>query len=177
MTIGNIIILIVSVIVLIFLGMLGIQHMTYRQEEKKRRFELRKESQKAISPIRFRAYERLALLLERTEPEAMLKEMMAQQDWTQKPVLELQRELLQQLRLEFDHNLSQQVYVSDEVWQKILLARDQMGAFINQMAIRLKPNSTTMDYMKLLIEAYHMNGDTPHELALQALKDEARQLL
>jgi len=67
--------------------------------------------------------------------------------------------------------------VSDEVWQKILLARDQMGAFINQMAIRLKPESSTMDYMKTLIEAYHMNGDTPHEIALQTLKDEARQLL
>jgi len=177
MTTTTLVILIASVIVLIFLGILGMQHMTYRQEEKKRLFELRKESQKTISPIRMRAYERLILLLERTEPEAMLKELMAQQDWTQKSVLDLQRELLQQLRLEFDHNLSQQVYVSDEVWQKIMLARDQMGAFINQMAIRLKPESTTLDYMKTLIEAYHMNGDTPHELALQALKDEARRLL
>jgi len=164
-------------VVLIFLGMLGIQHMMYRQEEKKRLFELRRESQKAISPIRMRAYERLTLLLERTEPEAMLKELMAEPDWQNKSIVDIQRELLQRVRLEFDHNLSQQVYVSDEVWQKILLARDQMGAFINQMAIRLKPGSSAMDYMKTLIEAYHMNGDTPHELALQALKDEARKLL
>jgi len=171
------IILIVSMIVLIFLGMMGMQHMTYRQEEKKRLFELKKESQKVISPIRMRAYERLTLLLERTEPEAMIKEIMSDAVWMQKSVVEIQRELLQRVRLEFDHNLSQQVYVSDEVWQKILLARDQMGAFINQMAIQLKPGSTGMDYMKTLIQAYHMNGDTPHELALQALKDEARRLL
>jgi len=171
------IILIASVIVLIFLGMLGMQHMTFRQEEKKRLYELRKESQKTISPIRMRAYERLTLLLERTEPEAMIKELMAERNWMQKSVMDVQRELLQRVRLEFDHNLSQQVYVSDEVWQKILLARDQMGAFINQMAIQLKPGSQAMDYMKTLIQAYHMNGDTPHELALQALKDEARRLL
>jgi len=177
MTTTAIVILIASVIVLIFLGMLGIQHMTYRQEEKKRQYELRKESQKAISPIRMRAYERLTLLLERTEPEAMLKEMMSEADWQQKSITDIQRDLLQRVRLEFDHNLSQQVYVSDEVWQKIMLARDQMGAFISQMAIRMKPQSTPMDYMKTLIEAYHMNGDTPHELALQALKDEARHLL
>jgi len=172
-----IILTIASVIVLIFLGMLGMQHMTYCQEEKKRLYELKKESQKTISPIRLRAYERLTLLLERTEPEAMLKEIMNEEGWQQKSITDLQRDLLQHLRLEFDHNLSQQVYVSDEVWQKILLARDQMGAFINQMALRLKPGSTPMDYMKTLIEAYHMNGDTPHEIALQALKDEARQIL
>lgn len=173
----SIIILIVSVIVLIFLGVLGIQHMTYRQEEKKRHFELQKESKKVISPIRMRAYERLTLLLERTEPETMIKDLMTNPDWIQRTVTDTQRELLQRLRLEFDHNLSQQVYVSDEVWQRILLARDEMAAFINQMAIQLKPNSTTMDYFKTLIQAYHMNGDTPHELALQALKDEARRLL
>jgi len=177
MTTTTLIILIVSVIVLIFLGMLGMQHMTYRQEDKKRRFELQKESKKAITPIRMRAYERLSLLLERTEPETMIKEIMANPEWTQKNVMDIQRELLQRVRLEFDHNISQQVYVSDEVWQKILLARNEMAAFINQMAIQLKPGSTGMDYMKTLIQAYHMNGDTPHELALQALKDEARKLL
>jgi len=151
--------------------------MTYRQEEKKRRFELMKESKKAITPIRLRAYERLSLLLERTEPEAMIKEMMNNPEWTQQSVVDIQREMLQRVRLEFDHNISQQVYVSDEVWQRILLARDEMAAFINQMAMQLKPGSSAMDYFKTLIQAYHMNGDTPHELALQALKDEARRLL
>ncbi len=177
MSTTTLIILIASIIVLIFLGMLGMQHMIYRQEEKKRLFELQKESKKAISPLRMRAYERLTLLLERTEPEAMIKEIMASPDWTQKSIRDIQRELLQRLRLEFDHNLSQQVYVSDEVWQRVMLARDEMAAFINQMAIQLKPNSSTMDYFKTMIQAYHMNGDTPHELALQALKDEARRLL
>jgi len=177
MTTTTIVILIVSMIVLIFLGMMGMQHMTYRQEEKKRLYELKKESQKVISPIRMRAYERLCLLLERTEPETMIKDMMNDPEWLQKSVMEIQLELLRRVRLEFDHNLSQQVYVSDEVWQRILLARDEMAAFINQMAIRLKPGSTAMDYFKTLIQAYHANGDTPHELALQALKDEARSLL
>jgi len=177
MSTTTLIICIASIIVLIFLGILGVQHMMYRQEEKKRRYELRKESQKTISPIRMRAYERLTLLLERTEPEPMLKEIMNEDGWQNMTVTDIQRNLLQRVRLEFDHNLSQQVYVSDEVWQKILLARDQMGAFISQMAIRLKPGSTAVDYMKTLIETYHMNGDTPHELALQALKDEARRLL
>lgn len=177
MTTTSIVILIASVVVLIFLGLMGIQHMMYRQEEKTRRFELQKESQKTITPIRMRAYERLALLLERTEPEAMIHELISEEQWEAQPVGKVQRELLQRLRMEFDHNMSQQVYVSDETWRKIMLARDEMAAFINQMAIQLKPNSTASDYLKTLIQAYHMNGDTPHELAQQALKDEARRLL
>jgi len=173
----SIVILIAGVIALTFLGILGLKHMTYRQEEKQRLYELKKESQRTISPLRMRAYERLALLMERTEPEAMLKEIMAEENWTQLSIVELQRDLLQRLRLEYDHNLSQQVYVSDQVWQKILIARDQMGAYINQMALRQRPNSTPMDYIKTLIQTYHMNGDTPNEIALQAINDEAHSLL
>lgn len=163
--------------VVVIIGIWLIQHTMYRQEEKKRKYELQRESKKTISPIRMRAYERLSLLLERTEPEAMIREMMTDPQWTAKSVMDIQRELLQRVRLEFDHNMSQQIYVSDEVWQRILLARDEMAAFINQMAIRIKPDSTGMDYMKILIQAYHTNGDTPHEIALQQLKNEARTLL
>ena len=161
----------------VVLGVWLIQHSMLRQEEKKHKFELQRESKKTISPIRMRAYERLSLLLERTEPEAMLKEMMDDPGWVNKSVMDVQRELLQRIRMEFDHNMSQQVYVSDEVWQKIMVARDEMAAFVNQMAIQLKPGSSALDYMKVLIQAYHMNGDTPHEMALQDLKNEARQLL
>ncbi len=161
----------------VVLGVWFIQYTQYRREEKKRQYELKRESQKTISPIRMRAYERLSLLLERTEPEAMIKELTANSTWTTMSVADIQRELLQRVRIEFDHNMSQQIYVSDELWRRILLARDEMAAFINQMAIQIKPGSTSMDYMKTLIQAYHLNGDTPHETALQYLKDEVRTLL
>lgn len=166
----NEIILIAVVIVLIFLGLFGMQHMLYRQENKKRRFELQKESQKAITPIRMRAYERLSLLLERTQPEHMLMD----KDLLSMSVVQLEQDLLQTIRLEFDHNMSQQIYVSDEVWNMLIGARDEMAAFITTMAHQLPQGSTAMDYAKTLIKAYHQNGDTPHELALDRLKQEAK---
>ena len=64
--------IIFTVAVLIF-GFWLIQNSQFRNEEKKRQWELKRESQKAVSPIRLRAYERLALLLERTKPEHMLR--------------------------------------------------------------------------------------------------------
>ena len=49
-----------------------VMHKFYKSETEKRLWELKKLSQKEISPLRMRAYERLTLLLERTTPEHML---------------------------------------------------------------------------------------------------------
>ena len=49
-----------------------VMYKFYKSEEEKRLWELKRLSQKEISPLRMRAYERLTLLLERTTPEHML---------------------------------------------------------------------------------------------------------
>ena len=150
-----------------------VMYKLFKNEQEKREWELKRASQKEISPIRLRAYERLALMLERTQPEHMLMDL----DVSQFTVPQLQQRLLQTIRLEFDHNMSQQIYVSDEVWAQIIGARDQIGAFITAMALQLPPESTAMDYAKVLMTAYRNNGDTPHQLALDALRNEAKDLL
>ena len=81
------------------------------------------------------------------------------------------------IRVEYDHNLSQQVYVSDEVWEAIVASRDQMVAFINTMAQQMPPESSALDYAKVLITAYTSNGETANEKAMQQLRNEARSLL
>ena len=91
--------------------------------------------------------------------------------------LQLQARLMQTIRQEYDHNLSQQVYVSDEVWVLIENAKAQTVAFVNSIAQQIPAESNALEYAKALITAYHTNGDTPNELALQALKKEAQTLL
>ena len=166
------------VLVMIF-GFWFIQNSAYRNEEKKRLFELKKDSQKVVSPIRLRAYERLALLLERTKPEHMLmdlrsKEPEALNSWS---VAEVQQYLLQTIRAEFDHNQSQQVYVSDEVWDQIINARNQMATFVIAMAAQLPADATAQTYAQTLLTAYNSNGLTPSDKALEELRDEAKSLM
>ena len=150
-----------------------VAHKLFKNEEQKRLWELKRLSQKEISPIRMRAYERLALLLERTTPEHMLVDL----DINNMSILQVQQRLMQVVRQEYDHNTSQQIYVSDEVWQAISEAREQTIAFINSIAAQMPANSTALDYAKVLITAYNTNGETATEKALQMLKDEARRLL
>ncbi len=174
----TIIAIILTIVVLIF-GFWLIQYSQFRNEEKKRQWELKRESQKSISPIRLRAYERLTLLLERTKPEHMIMEMQkaypeAMTTWT---VGQMQQYLLQTLRAEFDHNQSQQVYVSDEVWDLIINARDQMGAFLIAITAQLPKDATAQTYVTALLTAYASNGTTPTEKALEELKNEAKELM
>lgn len=150
-----------------------VMHKLFNNEQEKRLWELKRLSQKEISPIRLRAYERLTLLLERTTPDRMLMEMNLQE----MTIPQVQQQLLRTIRLEYDHNLSQQIYVSDEVWDKIIHARDEMGAFVTAMAAGMPEGSSTLDYAQTLITAYSTNGETPNSLALSALKEEAKTLL
>lgn len=150
-----------------------VMHKLFNNEQEKRLWELKRLSQKEISPIRLRAYERLTLLLERTTPERMLMEMNLQE---MTPV-QVQQQLLRTIRMEYDHNLSQQIYVSDEVWDKIIHARDEMGAFVTAMAASMPDGSSSLDYAKTLITAYATNGATPNSIALSALKEEVKTLL
>ena len=145
----------------------------YKAEADKRLWELKRLSQKEISPLRLRAYERLALLLERTTPEHMLLEL----NLGEMTVLQVQQHLIRTIRMEYEHNVSQQVYVTAEVWAMIQNAKEQTVAFVNSMVQQLPPESTALDYAKVMITAYSSNGDTPNELALQALKKEAQTLL
>lgn len=174
----TILLIILTVAVVIF-GFWLIQYSQFRNEEKKRQWELKRESQKTISPIRLRAYERLTLLLERTKPEHMLMELRrnnpeALTAWT---VMQVQQYLLQTIRAEFDHNQSQQVYVSEEVWDMIINARDQLGAFVIAMAAQLPKGATAQVYATTLLTAFNSNGLTPSDKALEELKNEAKTLM
>ena len=150
-----------------------VMHKFYKSEEEKRLCELKRLSQKEISPLRMRAYERLTLLLERTTPEHMLIDL----NLAEMTPLQVQAHLIHTIRQESDHNLSQQIYVSDEVWGLIDNTKQQTVAFVNSIAQQMPIESSALDYAKTLITAYRNNGDTPNEIALQALKNEAKTLL
>lgn len=171
--------LIILVVAVLIFGFWLIQYSGFRNEERKRQWELKRESQKTVSSIRLRAYERLVLLLERTKPENMIVELQrthpeALATWT---IGQVQQYLLQTIRAEFDHNQSQQVYVSDELWDLVINARDQMGAFIISIAAQIPANANAQTYVTALLTAYSSNGTTPTDKALEELKNEAKELM
>ena len=109
----------------------------------------------------------MLLELRQNEPEAL-------ETWT---ILQVQQYLLQTIRSEFDHNQSQQVYVSDEVWDLIVNARDQLATFVIAMSAQLPKDATAQLYATTLVTAFNSNGLTPSDKALEELKREAKELM
>lgn len=143
-----------------------------QNEELRRQYEIKKDSQKTIAPIRLRGYERLALLLERITPEHLLLNT----DITEMTCRQLHQYLLQTIRLEFDHNLSQQIYVSEDLWNDVVNAKEQMVQFVNTMSMQHPADAPAMDAAKQMLEAYNLNGETPQQQAIKTLKREVSTL-
>ena len=137
----------------------------------RRVFEYKKSVAKEMVPLRMQAYERLALFLERMQPSNLLLRV-------QKPNMKssmLHTVLLKTIRSEFDHNMSQQVYVSDAVWQLINKGKDQLIGVINQNVTSVSPDSDATEFGKLIIEASLEQQKWLIDEALSLLKEELRK--
>ena len=121
--------------------------------------------------LRFQAYERFTLLLERTLPEALV----IREQNPQMNCYTFHAHLLKVVRHEFNHNLAMQIYISPESWDKIKLAKDKLLTLINSSAAKLKPDSYALELGKMIIE------DAPNETniyfrdAVNAIRDEMEE--
>src|ERR1035437_9169494 len=94
----------------------------FEHEDKKRESEFKANNQKLITPVKLQAYERLVLFLERVNPESLLVRAMD----SGMTVESLQNALIVMVRAEFEHNLSQQLYVSPKTWNTIKSSKENV---------------------------------------------------
>lgn len=140
-------------------------------DHSRRVFEYKKSVAKEMVTLRMQAYERLALFLERMQPSNLLLRV-------HKPNMKsstLHAVLLKTIRSEFDHNMSQQVYVSDSVWKLINQAKDQLIVTINQNVTSVSPESDATELRNLIIEASFKEQNWLVDEALSLLKEELRK--
>ena len=141
-----------------------------RNEEKRRNFEIRKDSSTTLIPIRLRAYERLILVLERTTPATLIVNAVKPEMTN----MELHSLLLSSIRQEFSHNLSQQIYVSNEIWNCIRGAQESLLRLVNTCASQCNPVNPANELAERIIQVYNASDQTPSELAIDLLKKEVR---
>lgn len=142
-----------------------------KHDHTRRVFEYKKSVAKEVIPLRMQAYERLALFLERMQPTNLLLRV---QQKNMKS-MSLHAGLMQTIRSEYDHNMSQQVYVSNEVWLLINQAKDQLINVINEQVPMVDPKSDAMELGSLIILASKENQEWLIDDALIFLKNELRE--
>jgi|LSQX01.2.fsa_nt_gb hypothetical protein len=141
----------------------------FHQETKKREADIRLEKVKIMLPVRMQAYERIILFLERISPTNLVMRV-HQQGMSS---AEFQKVLIQTIREEYTHNLSQQLYVSSKAWEMLKTAREEMIRQINTSAAQLDEKANSIDLSNKLLEMSMEKMAT--KKALDFLKEEARQ--
>ncbi len=146
----------------------------FDNEQKERLLQMkideRRETLKVVTPIRLQAYERMALFLERISPDSLVLRCY-------QPGMDLkllQGVMTKNIRDEWEHNLSQQVYLAPGTWARIREAKDEMVNLVNSCAVTL---TDTDDPTRLAATIFASAAKhLPTDKALEELHKEINEL-
>jgi len=131
----------------------------------------RQKNQEVLLPIRLQAYERLILFLERIHPHQLIIRN-NNPAWSS---FQLQTVLIKSIRDEFEHNLSQQLYVSNAAWDKVINAKEECIKQINFAASKLNSDAKANELGGLIIQNFSALSANPIQQAIKLMKKEVQQ--
>jgi len=138
----------------------------------KQKWDVRNKNTEIILPLRLQAYERMSLFLERISPSSLLLRLVP----SATSALELQQLLLNDIREEYNHNVAQQIYMSNNAWEQIGHAMNELVADINKAASELPNEATPADLGKKIFAIVIAREVQPTTHALRIIKDEIREI-
>ncbi|PQJ73036.1 DUF7935 family protein [Polaribacter butkevichii] len=139
------------------------------KQNPKSRMEILAQKSKDTLPIKLQAYERMLLFCERINPVKILVRV--------KPISENTQDYLQLLianvEQEFEHNLVQQIYISDDTWTAILAAKNTVINKLRQVA----ETSKSANELRENVIVYYSKTLPPTDTAVSFIKNEVKKLL
>jgi len=144
-----------------------------KNEQERRRSETALQNSRTIAPIRLQAYERIILFLERTSMESLLLRT-NQQGMS---ASQLHSAILSAVRSEYEHNLSQQIYMTPQAWEVVKNARSNTVKIVNNIVGELPNTATAVDLSRALLEKIMELEKEPTQAAIEYIKGEIARLL
>ena len=157
---------------IVFLTVFYFLKKYFENEDKKIKRQMLLKNQDILTPLRLQAYERIILFLERISPENLILRV-NKPGTTSK---ELQTELLNTIRIEWDHNLSQQLYISHNSWEVVKNARMNVIQLINIAADKVKGDSQSINLSKEILSSLMTQEKINTGDAIKFLKDEMNRI-
>lgn len=132
---------------------------------------------KAANPenkkLQLLAYERLTVFAER----AGLKNMISSAEAHGESAAIMHGVLIQNIKAEYEYNVSQQIYVSKEIWGAVTKLKDQNIYIINQLAAMLPPQANSLDLSKRILEYCLTQQQELNQIVLDAVQHEAKEVM
>ncbi len=158
---------------IVFLTAFFILRGMIRSDQERRKQEILLQNNRTITPLRLQAYERFVLFLERISLESLIIRVHTQG----MSAAQLHSALLSNIRGEFEHNLSQQIYVSPQAWEVVKNARSNIVKLINTEFEKLPENTTGLEFSRRLLEKVMELDKEPTKAAIEFVKNEAALLI
>lgn len=117
--------------------------------------------------LKLLAYERIILFIERMKPDSLIPR-------TLNPALtnrEYQLLLINEVRKEFEYNLSQQLYLTENAWTLAGNMKAQLTTLINTAATDCKPENPSGELAKKILEQY-ISSDIKVDQILSMIKSD-----
>lgn len=142
----------------------------FKDQQNTRRWLIQKDNQKMALPLRLQAYERLTLLMERIHPS----QLMVRINPISHDKNDYENYVIAQIEQEFEHNIAQQIYVSDKCWAIIITAKNAIIQMIRSAAKNEKV--TNADELRTLVISELFDKTPPSSTALAFIKSEVAEL-
>lgn len=122
--------------------------------------------------LRLQAFERLTLFAERAGLKSLVSRTVATGEHDS--AASLHHSMIEEIKTEYDYNVSQQIYISKEVWNAVTKLKDQNIYIINQLAGSLSHQASAMDLAKSILEYSMTEKAELNKIVLDALQYEAK---
>jgi hypothetical protein len=130
------------------------------------------ETKKTILPLRLQAYERIILFLERIS----LNNMVMRLHHPGMTARGMHAEMLKAIREEYEHNMTQQMYMSEGAWEVVKSAKEETIKIVNSSFGRVKEGGSATDFSQEIFRATGSAPKMPTDIALEVLKKEVQKL-
>ncbi len=126
--------------------------------------------EEAFIPLKLQAYERFTLFLERINPPNLItRELQPGLNASQ-----FHKVLLSSIKEEFEHNMSQQIYISDAAWASIKNAKESVMSMINKASKQVESSESAVKLGEAVLSASFENQESAVDKALSILKNDLR---
>ncbi|MDR1758265.1 MAG: hypothetical protein LBR51_04825 [Bacteroidales bacterium] len=162
--------LVLGILLIVFVAAYFCIRLFLQHEQKKGLLTLKQGAKDAVIPLRLQAYERLAILLERVDINALLPRL----NGDGLTVGQLHTLLIKTIRAEYEHNLSQQIFVSPRLWELIIQVKEDTLKRVHVASAHLDADADSMQLATTLIE--QVAAHAPNATAMKWLKEEVSML-
>ncbi len=147
---------------------------TYMEnEQRKNAIEMRKQNKGLSFPFRMQAYERLALFCERIS----LGNLMLRVRDEKMNAGDFRLAMMVAIQQEYEHNISQQVYVSEDLWKIIMFAKNDTINIIDLVSKTVDEKDPGLELSRSIFNYLNEVKNTSLDKARSAISQEAATFL